>query len=556
MLVRRFWRSTSGNFAMMFAVSLPVVLTGVGFAVDISSMMTAKSNLQNALDSAVLAASRLADKNTSRDDLFDGYFKANTSNKSDLVNPTASLTVEQGVNYIKTTATAQANVSLNFGFVFGSAAHLTVSAAAYESTAKLEVAMVLDNTGSMGDANMKALREGATQLINILQTAKLEKPEREIRAALVPFVTAVNIKGVGFKEDWIDKRTIIPANDKSTNGANFQTYSASDKRRYGHWDLFKKLYPNADPINVWKGCVEARTSKFNADGTPNLTTDALNLDDTPPDKLVYTASDQTGSARSETVFVPYFAPDEPGDAKTPPNSSTAYNNSYLADAANGTDAQKQASITKYSDVSKKTSKEVVIQTANPATSGPNYACPTPITPLTTDLDSLKTDIGKMVYWYGSGTNVSEGLAWGYRVLSPGEPYDQGDAFNSEETSKVVVVFTDGENNVFGASNATINKSDYGSYGFFEKYRMSTSNSTRATALTNVNTWTDAMCTRLKNQGVKVFTVVLGADTAANRKLYSGCASTPANYYPTKDATQLKAAFDNIAYAITQLYVTN
>jgi Flp pilus assembly protein TadG len=553
MLVRRFWRSTSGNFAMMFAVSLPVVLTGVGFAVDISSMMTAKSNLQNALDSAVLAASRLADKNTSRDDLFDGYFKANTSNKSDLVNPTASLTVEQGVNYIKTTATAQANVSLNFGFVFGSAAHLTVSAAAYESTAKLEVAMVLDNTGSMGDANMKALREGATQLVTILQTAKLEKPEREIRAALVPFVTAVNVKGVGFKESWIDKRAVVPTSDPTFNGKNFDLENGS---YVGHWELFNRLSANGSNTTVtWKGCVEARPAKFNANGTPNLV-DALNLDDTPPDPRNTVPIDPKNPPKYETLFVPYFAPDEPGDAKSPPNSSTAYNNSYLADAASGSDAKKQASLAKYTSINAKAAKDKVIQTTAPATSGPNYACPTPITPLTTDLDSLKTDIGKMVYWYGSGTNVSEGLAWGYRVLSPGEPYDQGDAFNSEETSKVVVVFTDGENNVFGASNATINKSDYGSYGFFEKYRMSTSNSTRANALTNVNTWTDAMCTRLKNQGVKVFTVVLGADTAANRKLYSGCASTPANYYPTKDATQLKAAFDNIAYAITQLYVTN
>ncbi|MEI5677456.1 VWA domain-containing protein [Mesorhizobium sp. CGMCC 1.15528] len=551
MLVTRFWRSTSGNFAMMFAVSLPVMLTGVGFALDVSNLMSAKSSLQNALDSAVLAASRLADKSTSRDDLFDGYFKANTNGQGSLVNPSAHLTVEQGVNYIKTTATATAEVALNFSFVFGKSGHLSVKASAYESTAKLEVAMVLDNTGSMGDANMKALRDGATQLVNILKQAKTEKPEREIRVALVPFVTAVNINGVGFKDEWIDKRTIVPKDDKSTNGNNFATYA--DGRRYGHWDLF------VNKLKVeWKGCVEARTSKFNADGTPNLTTDALNLDDTPPAKLVYTAADQTGNVKPETVFVPYFAPDEPGAAKASPNSATAFNNSYLSDgnkaATKVLQKTQQMAVAKYSNVSIRNT--AVINTAAPATTGPNYACPTPIAPLTTDLESLKTDISKMVYWYGSGTNVSEGLAWGYRVLSPGEPYDQGDAFNSDQTSKVVVVFTDGENNVFGASSELANQSDYGAYGYFDTYRMGTSSSTRATALTNVNTWTDAMCTRLKNQGVKVFTVVLGADTAANRKLYSGCASTPANYYPTKDATQLKAAFDNIAYAITDLYVTN
>jgi Flp pilus assembly protein TadG len=532
MLVTRFWRSTSGNFAMMFAVSLPVMLTGVGFALDVSNLMTAKSNLQNALDSAVLAASRLADKSTSRDDLFDGYFKANTSGQGNLVNPSAHLTVEQGVNYIKTTATATADVALNFSFVFGKNGHLSVKASAYESTAKLEVAMVLDNTGSMGDANMNALRDGAKQLVEILKGAKNEKPEREIRVALVPFVTAVNINGEGFfKEAWLDKRTRIPTTDNSFNGKNFD--AADTKNRFGHWDLFLKLnpsYPTVRNANVdWKGCVEARPGPYN-------------LDDTVPDATV-----------PATLFVPYFAPDEPGSAAKASNADTAvFNNTYLGDVITSSDNKKlQSSTTKYSKITDKAANQVYITTAAPLTSGPNYACPTPIAPLTADLDKLKAEIDKMKYWNGSGTNVSEGLAWGYRVLSP--RFSDGDAFNSQDTSKVVVVFTDGENNVFGQKN-NFNGSDYGAYGYLSTGRLGSTE--RAKALTNVNTLTSTMCTNLKDKGVRVFTVVLGADTAANRTLYSGCASTPANYYPTKDATQLKAAFDNIAYAITDLYVTN
>lgn len=545
MLVNRFWRSKSGNFAMMFAIALPAVLAAVGLALDVSNLMTARSTLQAALDSAVLASSRLADTSGSRTEAFDGFFRANVSNRSDLVNASAELTVDQSLNSIKSSATARADVVLNFGFMFGKSTRISVASSAFESTARLEVALVLDNTGSMGDSNMKALRDGATTLITVLQDARKQFPQRQIRTALVPFVTAVNINGDGFfKKEWVDQRSLIDKTDKTTNGVNFEV--DSNGKRIGHWELYKRLNPKnvfvanpatPNPLVDWKGCVEARTSPYN-------------LDDTKPDPLVPT-----------TLFVPYFAPDEPGTPLKAQNAdSSVYNNSYLADFnASGTDAQKQGSIAKYRDLSNTSLKsgsgsgfDYLITATPPLTSGPNYACPTPIAPLTEDLEKLKTEVAKMTYWNGSGTNVSEGLAWGYRVLSPN--FGAGDAFNSEATSKVVVVFTDGENTVFG-QNGTINKSDYGTYGYLSTARLD-STSNRSKALTNVNNMTQDMCTKLKAKGVRVFTVVLGADTAANRELYSKCASTPANYYLTKDQTQLKAAFQNIAFAISALYITN
>lgn len=552
MLIQRFWQSRSGNFAMMFAISFPALLTGVGLALDVANLISAKSNLQNALDSAVLAASRLQDSSSSRQDVFDGYFAANVKGDHYLVNAEAELAVEPGINSIKTTATAHADVSLNFAFLFGQSARVTAAASAYESTAKLEVALVLDNTGSMGDANMKALREAATDLITTLQEEKAKKPDRKISAALVPFVTAVNVKGVGFKQEWIDTRKEIVDTETNLNGKNFDLESG---KRVGHWELFRRLKEDAKIKNLegkdveWKGCVEARPAKYNSDGSPKLG-ETLNLDDTPPDVM-----------KPETLFVPYFAPDEPGKAQAALNDGSKLNNTYLEDTYNANDTKQnnatyllgmQKSLAKYKTQGIKT---YVKETA-PGTTGPNYACPTPIVPLTEDLVALKTEIGKMVYWYGSGTNVSEGVAWGMRVLSPGEPYTQGDPFNAQETTKVVVVFTDGENNVFGASSAPINKSDYGSYNFVDASpaRMGTNN--RSTALSNVNKLTLGACTQLKDNDVRVFTVVLGADTTANRNLYSACATNKTDYYPTKNAAELKAAFNKISYAISQLYVTN
>lgn len=529
---------------MMFAIVLPAVLGGVGLALDVSNLMAAKSNLQNALDSAVLAASRLSDKSGSRDETFQAFFTANVAGNPVLANATASFQVDPGVNYIRTNATANADIRLNFGFLFGDSAKVAVKASAYESTAKLEVALVLDNTGSMGKANMDALIAGAKEVIRTLREQKEKRPEREIKVALVPFVTAVNIKSAeGFDMSWIDTRTELPINDPSSNGKNFD-YKIKDSngkdQRIGQMALFNKLVKNWNKVGLdgsWKGCVEAR-----------LGTHAL--DDTPPNPL-----------KPETLFVPYFAPDEPGSASASGNSSEKLNNSYLNDViTTGSDRDKQRSLDKYDNQTARNAA-VLKETPN-VTNGPNFACATPLVPLTTDLAKLggdpskniKGEIDKMDFWNGSGTNVSEGLAWGYRVLSPGAPFTQGDAFNSEDTTKVVVVFTDGENVVYGASNASINKSDYGAYGFLDEGRMGSTN--RTNALTNLNVATQTMCTRLKDKGVTIYTVVLNADTPANRQLYSTCASNPTYYYPTKNVDELKAAFQNIAASITQLYVTN
>ena len=160
----------------------------------------------------------------------------------------------------------------------------------------------------------------------------------------------------------------------------------------------------------------------------------------------------------------------------------------------------------------------------------------------------------MIYWEGGGTNVSEGLAWGMRVLSPQEPYSGGAAFDDQSVSKVVVVFTDGENTVFGASSEPENTSDYGAYSFLDSGRFGTTN--RSKALTQVNTWTQSMCTDLKDKGVKVFAVLLGADTAANRSLYSQCVSSPSYYYPTSDVSDLQKVFTKIGSTVAQLYLTN
>lgn len=548
MLLNRFWRSKSGNFALLMGLGLPAILSAVAFATDVSTMMRAKSNLQNALDAANLASSHLGDLDITRTDAFDRYFQANIAGHGELVNAKATLAVDRGVNFIKTKAVASADVGLNFAFLFGQSKHIVVDASAVESNNQLEVVLVLDNTGSMAGVRIAALRTATKSLLDTLEATK--SPTREVRASMVPFVTAVNVNGDEFDPSWVDMD-----GKSSTNGVNFPVV---DGKRPNHMALFKQLKENGwtEPGwngTGWKGCVEARPG-------------AYNISDTPPDP-----------AKPDSLFVPYFAPDDPEDAQMPSasygNSAKYYNNSYLDDVSDKAKLAKQKGNLLRIDFSdllgdvlapgnsakEKIAKyvaparELITETGSAITVGPNRACPTPVVPLTGDFDKLRKAASQMTEWNGSGTNVSEGLSWGMRVLSPGAPYTDGAPWKTPGVSKIVLLLTDGENVVYGASEQPT-KSDYTSYGYLAGGRFGSDNQTAAAR--NVDGWTKSVCTQLKDEGVQIYTMVLQSDTAANRTLYSACASTPSDYYAVNDPAKLPNVFLQIANKFSKLQLTN
>ncbi|WP_245489591.1 MULTISPECIES: pilus assembly protein [unclassified Mesorhizobium] len=533
--IENFWRSKSGNFALVLALGVPAILASVAFATDVSTLMRARSNLQSALDAANLASSHLGDAEVTRNDAFDRYFQANVASHGELSNAQATLTVDKGINYVRTKASASADVNLNFAFLFGDERHISVEAGAVESNNQLEVVLVLDNTGSMAGARITALRQATTSVLDYLEAVK--SPTRPVHASLVPFVTAVNVNGPEFDPAWIDMD-----GQSSTNGVNFEPV---DGKRPDHMTLFRELEEDV-PVSKrtgwngtgWKGCVEARPG-------------ALNIADTPPDP-----------SKPDTLFVPYFAPDDPDVAKKPSaaygNSASGYNNSYLDDTVDKVKLanSKTKLVGKNADKVAKypaSTNKLITETGSAITIGPNRACPTPIIPLTDDFDKLRQAAAQMSEWNGSGTNVSEGLAWGQRVLSPQPPYTDAAPWKTQGVKKVVMLLTDGENVVYGASGQQT-KSDYTSYGYLAGGRFGTDNQTAAAR--KVDGWTKDVCTQLKSEGVELYTMVLQADTPANRALYSACASDPSDYYAVEDPAKLPNVFQTIANKFSRLQLTN
>ena len=65
------------------------------------------------------------------------------------------------------------------------------------------------------------------------------------------------------------------------------------------------------------------------------------------------------------------------------------------------------------------------------------------------------------------THVAEGVGWGLRVISPGEPFTEGVEYSNEDITKAMVLLTDGENTFDTENNH--NHSTYTAYGFLHRH---------------------------------------------------------------------------------------
>lgn len=517
-LARRFGSDRRGNVGIAFGIALAPLIVAGGVAVDYSRVSGARSTLQAALDAGVVAAATESNGHTlpqlrATVAAFVDANKAKFDYKNLVV--TVAAPDDWTVN-----ANAAACIDLLFGpFLGRNQQCFRGDAEANRGKSALEVVMALDNTGSMtANDRIVHLRNAAKLLVDRLEAAV--NGNRSVKIALVPFVTAVNVKGEGFDMAWMDQNAQNPL-----HGANFDGPGGA---KVNHFTLFDQLQID------WKGCVEARPTPYN-------------LDDTPPTV-----------ANPSSLFVPYFAPDDPGGAAPGGNAgSGSYNNTYLPDGVGGSDTQRSRAVGKYVFTTPRPTPIVEtapnLKTTDNITNGPNRACPTPILPLTNDFEKLRTNVAAMRHWSGSGTNVAEGLSWAWRVLSPEAPYSGGRPFNDPTTQKVVVLLTDGENQVFGAEDKPEIKSDYSSYGFLARGRFGST--VKSTATRNVDGWVQQLCTSLKSRGVLLYTITLEANTTANTALYGPCASKPEMYYPSPNATQLSGIFGNIAQQLIALKLT-
>ena len=198
----RFMAGTRGNVAMMFALALPVLLMITLGAIDIHQASKVRANLQDALDAAALAAARTPfteDADLNKAGLaalkanMPSYFETDENGK--LLRDSANFRLDG--NTIIATAKVQvkvlvANIVLPpYGTLMDDRLPVGSSSEVLRASRNVEVALVLDITGSMAGSALTSLKKAAKELVAIV--VQKEQSPFTTRVALVPYSMGVNL---------------------------------------------------------------------------------------------------------------------------------------------------------------------------------------------------------------------------------------------------------------------------------------------------------------------------------------------------------------------------
>jgi Flp pilus assembly protein TadG len=571
---RRLRCDEGGNVVILFgAIAIPLLLA-MGGAVDLARHARYKTVLANAVDSAALALGRKGeDMDEEEAEEFVQEYVAAFTIADDQFEIEDFDVQKTDDGFIVRAEASMETIFLPLGDM-ASLGHgintmaVNLTSEVVHSSNRVELALVLDNTGSMNcttsvtascaadwssppaNSRIKALKTAAKTLVDTLMRDDLDDKD-QIKIALVPFEGMVNVASPGFSvtnpPSWIDWQDQGKA---KWNGANFALYNfggSTGTKTVGHKFLFNKL--TAKDANVkWAGCVEMRAGAYElSDDAPNTSV---------PDSL----------------YVPFFHPDEPDSNN---DNNDTYLNNYLNDQGTFTTgsgrnqkqdpAGAQKSLTKYtgSTVTWHSGKKDTEGLLTPYEYGPNKGCPRPIYPLANanSKAAIKTQLDGMIAYWSTGTFIPSGLIWGWHVLSPGIPYTEGTKPGDEyyeETVKAIVLLTDGENDVTADDNH--NKSRYSSYNYVATtlsgaHRLG---SNANAAISALDTKTASLCTNVKNAKIRLYTITFGNLDTTTRTLMQNCATVDEGeelYYHAPTSADLDDIFERIGKDLSRVHLS-
>ncbi len=512
--VARFRAAAGGNVAMIFALSSVPLLLFTGAAIDYGLATRLQVKLQAANDATALLLCQTA-SNTSATTL---YAQAQTTMAS-YMSP-AVPRVDNPLGYVAPSTGVARQITMtshiNSGTYFSTFTKVVspvvtaVSQCATPVPKTFEIALVLDNTGSMnessnGQTKIAALQTAAKNFVEYVYGNGAFSDQTKI--AIVPFAGAVAVKDPRVTTDytpsnttWIDWTGKSQYHWKNINKAQALASGMTSRN-----DIFKYLsiinpnnalsYPYYDWN--WGGCIE----------TPPY---PQNVQDVAPNP-----------SNPDTLYQQYFAPDEPGPGsanqnsyygvpyKDTTNNVTSYVwNDYLPDSGSSCGNSSMAylavesrgckyAVASASTIAPRTTTAVPLPTGDTGDlgqNGPNWGCASaPMQRLLT----LRTGTNKatlenliaLMSARGS-TNIHEGFMWGWRALSPSSVFADGAAYATASTpsasavTKVIILMTDGMDDWLNLLNN--NWSSTGNGSFYNALGYPTNSTTGDAAGTSSN----------------------------------------------------------------------
>lgn len=198
--LRQFIKRDSGAVAIIAALVMPVLLLFSAVMIDYANAQRLRSASASSLDAALLAAARgftTGDLDEADLETFvNEYFEANMVGK----NLNAATIGVVSANYNEETGRISGSVSATANAVFTQILNpdgvdVGVDAEVTVSLLNVELALVLDVTGSMSGTKLQALQDAAEELVNELITDGAADGLAEVRISVVPYSDLVNVGG-------------------------------------------------------------------------------------------------------------------------------------------------------------------------------------------------------------------------------------------------------------------------------------------------------------------------------------------------------------------------
>ncbi len=551
-LHKRFLKDTAGSVAQIFALSVIPIFLAAGAAIDGARINDEHTKFLAAVDTAVIAVA--SDDRAAVQNLSGTQLQARMAEleglAADFVESNYHASGDITVDLTITGQEVKLDADFQFPTTIMSLAGIDTINLAASSTVKkamrpIELVMVMDTTGSMSSGGkIEGAKTAAHNLLNTLYGGTLgNEPRSEfLRTALVPFAAAVRLDTTAYDFDlgWIDTAGANPLSK-----LNFD--AVSTPAEWNNYYAWGRLKSSSTTNHTWNGCVEARMR-----GTG---TNDYNVNDAAP-----------ASSDPNTLFPAYFAFDAPGSTSST-DAYTAYGLHYIRSGSitspmsecygltstecSSTSAtnmrKKQENYQKYDGTN--------IQGISTSNYGPWTNCAvSKMVPMTYNRASVESGIDAMT---ASGpTFIGEGLAWGWRAISPGEPFTKVAAsgslpatnispYGDARWQKIIVLMTDGDNDL-GPGNYDYNVTTYSANGIAGENL--TNNRFGTTNASSIETTMDndmiAVCNKVKAAGVTLYVASFGSGVStATRTRLQNC-STGSGYYQHANAPSDLAAFFN------------
>jgi Flp pilus assembly protein TadG len=549
-LFGRFVPATGGNVAVIFAIVLVPLLGFVGAAVDYTRASSARSSMQVALDSSALMVSKdiaatptlTAAQITAKATTYFNALYTNPNAPAITVSAVYTANTGKGATVV---VSGTGTVPTEFLTVVGfPQLNVGTSATTTWGSARMRVAMALDNTGSMNsDGKLDALKTAAKSLID--QLSALAKTDGDVYISVIPFAKDVNAGSSNYSASWIDWTDWeAEAPDLNTTAKKPSNWAQIGPGSTCPWTM------NSDGFT----CMASATSTIVTTTIPTTGLICPGADRSNGNYAYHylingcytsvasstTVNVSTGSKASCTGYASTCTCSGSNSSKvckqptythvwTPNNHNTW--SGCIADRTQDYDTKNTAPAA--GTVASLFPAEQYYENKESYCATGNDPLLQPVTPLSYSWTSLKTGIDAM---QGTGgTNQPVGLSAAWMSLAQTLPFSAPAEDVNYTYQKSIILLSDGLN--------TENR--WPAYG----------NGSTQTG-TMIDDRQKIMCDNIKAAGVTIYTVQVNTGTPADptSTVLQYCASGSGNFYLVTAASQTVTAFNSIYNSLSQLRV--